>query len=135
MLTNRWQVISRTLIRHAFLALVLVAAFGVAGCSNQPGTIKGTVTREADGQPVAQAEVIVYALNKVEGAGSVDVFTKGTVLQTVVTDTAGVFSVSLGPGKNMIEARSEGLAAADRLIEVKAGRTTTVDFSLVASPP
>jgi uncharacterized membrane protein len=117
------------------LALLAMGAGGLASCGKQPEVVQGTVTQAQDGKPVAQATVRIFQLTEVEGTTNVNVFQKGDVLQTLLADEKGAYSVSLLPGNYVIEVQAEGLQTKSSLVEVKQGETTTRDFSLAAPSP
>jgi hypothetical protein len=117
------------------LTLWAAGVWGLAGCGNQPGTVQGVVTRAADGTPVATATVRIYQLSKIQEVTGVNAFQKGDVFQTLAADEGGVYSVSLDPGSYVIEVEAEGLATANKMVEVKGGKTVTLDFSLAAPSP
>jgi hypothetical protein len=84
---------------------------------------------------VSQAQVVVFALETIDGAGSLDIFGKGTLLQKQFTDENGKFSFSLEPGSYVIQVWVEGLEVGDRMVQVKPGRMTAVDFTVEIPPP
>jgi hypothetical protein len=108
--------------------VALLAVLALAGCGDQPGTIRGTVIRSQDGKPAVQAEVVVFVLNKLEGPSKLDVFTKGDMIQTMSTGEDGAFSFSLEPGDYVVEVWLEGVEAASSRLQVRAGQTTAADF-------
>jgi hypothetical protein len=118
--------------------LLFVLVFGLlclAGCGNRPGEIRGKVTAAPSGQAVAQAHMIVYDLTVPEGDMPVNVFVKGAVLQDVVTDANGSYSISLAPGTFIIQVWANEQQVADRLVKVGAGRVVTVDFEVDLPSP
>jgi hypothetical protein len=125
----------RTIARYWVCLPLLAAVLFLVGCGDQAGGLKGTVTGAQDGEPVAGAEIVVFALDKVEGAGQMDVFTKGAVLQEQVTGEDGAFSFSLAPGDYALEVQLDGVEAADGKVQVRSGRTTAVDFEVSALSP
>ena len=116
-------------LRALFIALAL-GLLSLAGCGNRPGTAEGTVRDAASQEAVGQAQVIVFALESLKGAGNLDVYSKGAVLEKQFTDENGNFSFSLEPGSYVIQVWVEGLEAGDRMVQIKPGRVTTVDFSV-----
>ncbi|MGE5180185.1 MAG: carboxypeptidase-like regulatory domain-containing protein [Bacteroidota bacterium] len=98
------------------IVLVLVSlAFGAAALASETtGTISGRVVDE-NGRPVPQATVLV--VNKQRGG---------------LTDSTGFYSVRAVPtGTHTVRAMQLGYSRDDReRIQVVAGKTTTVDFSL-----
>lgn len=123
-------------LSFVFLAAVLtVGLMSMAGCGNQPGTVQGTVTHAEDGTPVDSAQIDLFGLERVKEVTHMDAFQKGTALQRLVTDKNGTYSVSLEPGMYILEVRVEGFETTSNLVEVKGGRTATVDFGLTPTSP
>lgn len=112
------------------IVLALLAVSALAGCSDQPGIIRGTVIRSQDGKPAVQAEVVVFALNKLQGASKLDVFTKGDMIQKMSPGEDGVFSFSLQPGDYVVEVWLEGVEVVSKRLQVRAGRTTAADVQV-----
>jgi uncharacterized GH25 family protein len=110
--------------------LVMLSALGLAGCGNQPGVLEGTVTEVQTGQPVAQAQVLVYALEGVDEITQMDVYQKGDVIEKQTTDENGAFSISLAPGRYVVSIGVEGLEVENRLVEIKSGRKTLTDLGV-----
>jgi hypothetical protein len=77
--------------------------------------------------------VVVYELKKPDEVGQLDVFQKGVLLRKELIGEAGRYSFELEPGNYQVEVWRDGLEVTKRLVEVKAGRTTTTDFE-VADP-
>jgi hypothetical protein len=125
----------RRVLIWVFLGLWAVGVWGLAGCGNQPGTVQGVVTRASDGTPVAAARVQIYQLARIQEVSGVNAFQKGDVLQTLVAGEDGVYSVSLEPGSYVIDVAADGLATASKMVEVKGGKTASIDFSLAAPSP
>jgi hypothetical protein len=130
----------RTIMRRrvpicVLLTLWAAGVWGLAGCGNQPGTLEGVVTRATDGTPVAAATVRIYPLTKIQEVTGVNAFRKGDMVDTLVADEDGIYSISLAAGSYVVEVEAEGLATANKMVEVKGGQTTTVDFSLAAPSP
>lgn len=126
-----------TMRTHLFICgLVLVAAaFGLLSCGNDPGAVKGTVTQDPDGAPVPQAQIVIFQLVKLEKIKNVAAYEKGAILHKALTDEKGEFSISVAPDNYVIEVWVPGRATKGRQIEVKSGRTVTVDFRVAAPSP
>jgi len=127
------------------LMAMIIAMLTLNGCGEQYGTVRGTVTRAQDpskplddpsnaGTGIAQAEIIVFALEKFEDIKGIDVFKRGAILQRTTTDATGAFSLSLFKGDYMIEAVVEHLVVDSRQIEVKGGRTIDLSFNVSTAP-
>jgi hypothetical protein len=117
-------------------ALLLAGAWGLAGCSDQPGILKGTVISASDGTPLVGAEVHVFSLDRVEGTSSdMPVFTKGPMLEEQPADEDGQFSFALDPGDYVVGVWLEGEEVASGRAEVRSGRTTTAVLSADARAP
>lgn len=118
--------------RFLFLGvfLVMLSALGLAGCGNQPGVLEGTITDIQTGQPVAQAQVLVYALEDVDEITNLDAYQKGEAVEKQTTAEDGAFSVSLAPGKYVVSIRVGGLEVENRLVEIKSGRRTLTDLGV-----
>jgi uncharacterized membrane protein len=110
--------------------LVMLSVMGLAGCGNQPGVLEGTVTEVQTGQPVAQAQILVYALEGVDEITQMDVYQKGDAIEKQTTDENGAFSLSLAPGRYVVSIRMEGLEVENRLVEIKSGRKTLSDLGV-----
>ncbi len=121
-------------IRVAGVVLSILV-LGLVSCGGEPGRLTGTVTGAEDGQPVAGAEILVFALEKVKGVTSVDAYQKTNTVHREVTDAQGTFSVSLPPARYVVEVRIQGVRVTSRLVEVQAGQTLTADFQIVPPSP
>ena len=96
------------------VVLLLVAAWPAAVRAQSTGTIGGQVTDTAGGRPIAGAQVSVV----------------GT-LRGAVTDEQGRYSITNVPaGTQRLRARMLGYAPADQSVNVTAGATATVNFTL-----
>ena len=124
----------RYILVCALLTGLVLGAASLTVCGNKPGTVQGTVTRKQDGKGIAQATIAVWELTKAEEV-KMDVYQKGILLQKQFTDENGAYSVSLPPATYQFEVWVEGIGRANRLVEVKAGRTITVDFEVDVPPP
>ena len=116
-----------------FLSLLMAVLWGVfclASCGGRPGTVKGTVVDSQSGQPVVDAQVVVYELMEAKDVTNLSVFQKGVILQKQVTDGDGAFSFSLEPADYVIQVWIDGLEVADRLVKVKSGRETPLDLEV-----
>lgn len=121
---------------------VMIAALGViAACAGQEGTVQGTVTQARDaqqsledpanfGQPVAEARIVVYGLNRVEEFSEPEVYRKGLIVYKGTAGEDGTFSFTLAPGKYITEIWVNGYEVGNRQVEVKSGRTTVADFNV-----
>lgn len=136
-------------MKRLFPALLLVvmalAVLTLSGCGEEYGTVQGTVTRPLDpskppddpsnaSRGIADAEIIVYALEKYKDVQGLNVFRKGDIVQRATTDAAGAFSFSLFKGEYIIEVAAGRLIADSRQIKVKGGRTTEISLSFEPAP-
>ncbi len=101
------------LLKKAVLIFVFIlsALFSFA----QNGTVTGTV-KDANGAPLSNASVTV------QGSG------RGTT-----TNTEGMFTLSLNPGRYTIVASYVGYGSANKSVDVQNNSTATVDFLLSES--
>ena len=125
----------RFLLIYGLVGILICGGLGLAGCGDQPGTIEGTVTDAASQEVVGQAQVVVFALERTKDFGDLDVYSKGIVLREDLTDGNGHYAYTLAPGTYVIQVWAEGLEVADRMVEVKSGRTVTLDFSVEIPSP
>jgi hypothetical protein len=116
----------------AALLVLLILLPGLAACGNRPGLIEGSVRPAQGGELAGQILVVAYELKKSEEVGQLDVFQKGVLLRKELIDDAGRYAFELEPGSYVVEVWQDGLEVVNRLVEVKAGRTTTVDFEVPA---
>lgn len=127
------------------LAVMILTLLILSGCGEQFGTVKGTVTQMQDpnkpadepsnaGPAIAQATVVVYALERFAGVKEIEVYNKGSIIQKMLTDATGAFTFSLSKGKYVIEVWVGGLTVASRQVEVKGGQTTNLSFNVAAAP-
>jgi hypothetical protein len=115
--------------------LMLVGVLSLLGCGGQPGMVNGTVVRARDGSAVAQAQVTVFALNKLEEVANTNAFQKGDAVQTVTADEDGAFSVTLEPDSYVFEVQAEGLQVTTHLAEVKSSRAVEVTIRMAEAMP
>jgi hypothetical protein len=120
----------KTISILVLLAMAVIGSLGLMACGDQPGVVEGTVTQASGGEPMAQTQVVIYGTKKAEEVTGLDVYQKGPLLQKQLTDENGRFSFSLEPGSYIIQVWIQGLEVADRMVKVKAGRTTTTDFAV-----
>jgi iron complex outermembrane receptor protein len=106
----RWDVLRGLALTALFTFAAPVAAFA------QQGTIRGRVTDEASGAPIAGASVQIVGT----AAG-------------VSTDENGDYSLSVQAGEYTVRAATLGWAAAEQRVTVTPGGTATANFSLAAS--
>jgi uncharacterized repeat protein (TIGR01451 family) len=93
-----------------------IGAFKFSDCTPAPqGTLVGTVTDAASGQPIANAKVILNG----------DIVTK--------TNDHGHYSIKLHAGDYSITTKIFGYASANANVTVTAGETTTQDLQLSAA--
>lgn len=130
----------------AFLFVIMALAVMIlSGCGEEYGTVQGTVTQALDsskplddpsnvGTGVAEAEIVVFALEKFEDIQGLDVFKRGEIVQRMATGNDGAFSFSLFKGEYMIEVVVNHKIMDSRQIEVKGGRTSELDFNIKATP-
>ncbi len=135
----------RLLPAFILLTTMALAMLTLSGCGEEYGTVQGTVTQAQDsskllddpsnvGAGVAEAEIIVFALEKFEDIQGLDVFKRGAIVQRTTTDVAGAFSFSLFKGEYMIEVVIDHHVSDSRQIEVKGGRTTDLSFNIATVP-
>jgi len=110
--------------------LAVLSALALVGCGNQPGVLEGTITEAQTGQPVAQAQVLVYALEGVDEITHLDTYQKGDAIEQQTTAEDGAFSISLAPGRSVVSIRVGGLEVENRLVEIKSGRRTLTDLGV-----
>jgi hypothetical protein len=119
----------------AALLVLLILLPGLAACGNRPGVIEGSVRSAQGGELAGQILVVVYELKKSEEVGQLDVFQKGVLWRKELIDDADRYAFELEPGSYVVEVWQDGREVVDRLVEVKAGRTTTIDFEVPTSSP
>jgi hypothetical protein len=135
----------RFFLMFGLVTVLAVVAVSLGGCGDQNGTVQGTVTQAKDpnkpaddppnvGQGISQAEVNVFALEKIPGTEGLDVYKKGPMVYQAVTDENGAFSFPLVTGKYLIETSVKDLKRVSRQMEVKGRQTTIVNFNLLATP-
>lgn len=125
----------RHLTLISFVVVLIVGSLLLASCGDQMGTMQGVVTNASDGTPVAKALVVVYGLKKIEGMGQLDAYEKESILRKEPTDDNGAYSTTLEAGVYVVQVWIEGLEVADRMVEVKPGRTLTADFEVTPPSP
>lgn len=98
-----------------FVATMLFAAWPTsAGAQQTTGRVQGTVTSEGTGQPLAGAQVMVSGT----GIG-------------MLTNADGVYMLTGVPaGQHVVAVQLIGYGGEERTIDVPAGQTVTVDFTL-----
>lgn len=114
---------------NILIAILLLGAWGVAACGNQPATVEGAITG-SDNQPVEGAQITIYDLEEVKGAGTLNAFTKGAVVKTINADNDGLYTVLLEPGDYVFEVTAEGWQPTSHMVEARAGQELTIDFRL-----
>jgi uncharacterized membrane protein len=115
--------------------LLVAGVLSLLGCGGQPGMVNGSVVRIADSSAVAQAQVTVFGLNKLEEIANTNAFQKGDAIQTVTTDEDGAFSVTLEPDSYVLEVQAEGLEVTTHLVEVKSSRAIEVTIRMADAMP
>ncbi|RIL12563.1 hypothetical protein DCC79_00935 [bacterium] len=101
----------------------LVNAYAAVVSVSDVGTVRGTVTREADGKAIPWARVVV--------ADEV-----GNPLSEVIVDaTDGRYAVDLEPGRYLIIARAFAFRSQTQRITVQARHETELDFRLALDEP
>jgi len=115
--------------------LIVAGVLSLLGCGDQPGMVNGSVVRIADSSAVAQAQVTVFGLNKLEEIANTSAFQKGDAIQTVATDEDGAFSVTLEPDSYVLEVQAEGLEVTTHLVEVKSSRAIEVTIRMADAMP
>ena len=120
---------------YLLLLVALAAILGLMGCGSRQGTLRGQVTNKQTGEAVAQVRVAVYGLTDIGGSGQPAVYQKGAVLQEQVTDEKGGYAFSLGPGNYVVQAWVNDQKVGDRMVNVKSGRATDVDFEVELPSP
>ncbi len=87
-----------------------------------PGTLTGTVLDEISGDPIAQADVVIYDLSN-------------EPLLSTTTDENGIYEVSgLAPGSYTVKAAAFGFAANSQSVTIRSNTTTTANFQLARNP-
>jgi hypothetical protein len=124
-------------MRKIFALCILLAlgAWSLVSCGDRLGTVEGVVSNAADGSLLIGAQVVVYSLEKAEGVGQLDAYTKRDIIQKQLTGEDGTYTFSLEAGTYVMQVWLEGLEVADRMVEVKSGRTTTADFEVAPPSP
>jgi hypothetical protein len=118
---------------------------GLGGCSSEPATVRGVVSQALDpnkplddpanaGQGIAQAEVTFSILEKVRGVKDIDVYNKGPVIYSAITDATGAFSLPVASGNYVIDVWVNGQRMGGRQIEVKGGQTIEANLNVPATP-
>lgn len=120
---------------YEFLIVLVIGVLGLLGCSSEPGIVKGVVSQASSGEPIAQAQIVVFPLEKAEEVRAVDAYTKGNASLKQATDENGAFSISLEEGSYVIEVWVESLEVGNRMVKVKGGRTINVDFPVDVPSP
>jgi outer membrane receptor protein involved in Fe transport len=101
----------------AALALMSITPPTSAEAQGALGTVRGTITNSASGQPLANAQVSI----------------PGTTLGAI-TGVTGTFTITSVPaGNQMVRARLIGYQLSDKPAIVPAGGSVTINFSLTAS--
>jgi len=127
------------------LPAIVATVLGLGGCSNKPATVHGVVSQALDpnkplddpanaGQGIAQAEVTFSVLEKVRDVEDIDIYNKGPVIYSAVTDANGAFSLPVASGHYVIDAWVNGQRRGGRQIEVKGGQTIEVNLNVPATP-
>jgi TonB-dependent SusC/RagA subfamily outer membrane receptor len=96
-------------------ALALMAAFPLAA-QQQTGAVTGTVTDSASGQPLPGAQVLIV----------------GTQLGTTVTSSGQYTLRNVPAGTRTVRVQRLGYSVTERAVDVPAGGTVTVNFSVAA---
>ena len=106
---------------HSFLSILLLAVLlgtWAPAAAAQTGTLRGTVTLEATGDPLHHATVRIVQLGL-----------------TTETNEAGEYVFTgLPPGTYEVSVHMAALTDARKTVTITAGGTTTADFSLRLSP-
>lgn len=111
---------------------LLSGSFLLGGCGNRDGTLEGTVSG-VDPNAI-QVQVVVYELARADTVPGMDVFQKGVIVQKVLLDDTARFAFTLPPEEYVLQVWLNGREAVDRLVEVKSGRTTTLDLEVTPPP-
>ncbi|MBN1658114.1 MAG: hypothetical protein JXA93_06915 [Anaerolineae bacterium] len=112
--------------------VVIVASLTLAACGKRDGVVEGTV-RGAD-PSAARIQVVIYGLKRSEEMPGMDVFHKGVIVQKGPVDANGHFAFTLPAAEYVLQVWVNGYEVVDRLIEVKSGRTTTLDLEVTPPP-
>jgi hypothetical protein len=120
---------------NRLLVVLFVVSMGLASCGNQPGTIEGTVTGARWGEPVSQAKIDIFALEKPEDVSNLQIYEKEAILQEQLTDENGTFSISLAPGTYVLQVWVQDLEVANQMVEIRAGRATKLDLRVEIPSP
>jgi Carboxypeptidase regulatory-like domain len=92
-----------------------IGSFSYPSCSFTHGTLSGTVTDAATGQPVAGATVTADGVSVSTGAG-------------------GSYSFDLPPGTTQVTASDYGFQTQTQTVTITANQTTTQNFALTGTP-
>jgi hypothetical protein len=117
------------------LARLFLISLSLLACGTQPGALEGMVTQTGGGQALNQAEVVVYGLQRAQGASQVNVYQKGDAIHSEPIAEDGSYRLDLPPGMYVVEVRLGDTRLVDRLVEVKAGRETKADFEVTFPAP
>lgn len=111
--------------------VVIVGSLVLAACDRPDGVVEGTVSGvDPDAMEV---QVVIYELQRADEVPGVNVFQKGAILQRTVVDENGGFAFTLPPEEYILQVWLNGIEVRDQMIEVKSGRTTTLDLEV--TPP
>lgn len=114
------------------LAALLAGGLLMGSCGNRDGMLEGTVTG-VDPSTI-QVQVVVYELQRADDVQGVNVFQKGVIVQKALVDESGRFAFTLPAEEYVLQVWLNGREAVDRLVEVKSGRTTTLDLEVTPPP-
>ncbi|MGD9494840.1 MAG: carboxypeptidase regulatory-like domain-containing protein [Armatimonadota bacterium] len=108
-----------------------------------PGAIRGTVTSEATGEPLAAVQVCAYEAvtpereERSEPAQAGEEFERGQLFGCTKTAADGTYIIgNLPPGNVIVVADGSaiGYATDEEVAQITSGNTSTLDFALSAAP-
>lgn len=102
---------------YTLLSLLCAALFTCISLQAQNGTIKGTVKDAESGEALVGANVVIAGTS-----------------QGAATDASGMYTIAdVKPGEYALEVTYTGFQNFKKIVVVRAGQTTTIDFSMGAA--
>ena len=112
--------------------VILTGSLYLTACERRDGILEGTV-HGADPSAV-RVEVVIYELQHADEVTGVNVFQKGAILQRATVDDNGSFAFTLPPEEYILQVWLNGVEAVDQMVEVRSGRTTTLELEVTPTP-
>ena len=112
---------------------ILAGSFILTACARRDGAVEGTISG-AD-PSAAQIQVVIYDLQRADEVTGMDVFQKGAILQKALVGEDGGFAFTLPPQEYILQVWVDGIEMVSRMIEIKSGRTTTLDLEVTSPSP